>query len=367
MKRIPLVDLKAQYDSIKPDLDKAIRETIETTSFIMGDRVKKFEEEFAGFCGAKHGIATSSGTTALHLALIGCGIKPGDEVILPTHTFIASAEPVCHVGAIPIFVDSDPETYNIDPNLVESAITPRTRAIMPVHLYGQCAEMDAILEIANKHDLKVIEDSAQAHGARYKGRNAGTMGDFGCFSFFPGKNLGAYGDAGMVITNNPEQGETLRLLANHGRRVKYEHELIGYNFRMDALQAAILRVKLKHLNKWTESRRKLAHRYNELLKNLPVKTPVEVYKHVYHLYVIQSENRDALLASLKERKIFPGIHYPIPLHLQSCFKEFPKAQKGAFPVAEKLASRILSLPLYPEMKKQDQDRVAQAIRSFYGK
>lgn len=365
MKQIPLVDLKVQYDVIKREIDEAIQNTLDTSQFIMGERVKRFEEEFAASCGVKHGIATSSGTTAIHLALIASGINPGDEVIIPSHTFIATAEPVCHCGAVPVFVDVDPDTYCMDMNSLRSAITTRTKAIIPVHLYGQCVEMGAILEIAQKHNLKVIEDCAQAHRARYKAWNAGTMGDFGCFSFFPGKNLGAYGDAGMVVTNNEEIAKRLRLLVNHGRALKYEHEIIGYNYRMDALQASILSVKLKHLEKWTEARRRIAHSYNFRLENLPIITPYEEYFHVYHLYVIQCEKRNELAKHLKDAGISTGIHYPIPLHLQPCFGNLPGIKDYHLPVTERLASRILSLPIYPELTNEDQDYIEEVIRRFF--
>jgi dTDP-4-amino-4,6-dideoxygalactose transaminase len=365
MESIPLVDLKAQYLSIKNEIDEAISKTIENSSFIMGESVKKFEREFAAFCKVPHAIAASSGTTALHLALIGCGVGQGDEVILPTHTFIATAEAICHCGATPVFVDVEPDTYNIDPEGTRAAITSKTKVILPVHLYGQCAEMDPILEMAEERGIKVVEDSAQAHGAEYKGSSAGAMGNFGCYSFFPGKNLGAYGDAGMAVTKNDSDAERLHLLVNHGRSLKYEHHLIGFNYRMDALQAAILSVKLRHLDRWTDARRRLARRYNELLKGLPLETPVERHKHVYHLYVIQCEKRDSLGEALKKEGIATGIHYPIPLHLQPCFKDLPNCIQGAFPVTEKLASRILSLPLYPEMTDEQQDKVAASIRRFF--
>jgi len=366
MEAIQLVDLKAQYLSIKKEIDEAISNTIENSSFIMGESVKKFEREFAAFCNVPHAIAASSGTTALHLALIGCGVGPGDEVILPTHTFIATAEAICHCGATPVFVDVEPDTYNIDPEGTRAAITRKTKVILPVHLYGQCAEMDPILEMAERRGIKIVEDSAQAHGAEYKGRKAGAMGNFGCFSFFPGKNLGAYGDAGMVVTKNDSDAQRLHLLVNHGRSLKYEHRMIGFNYRMDALQASILSVKLRYLDKWTEERRRLAYRYNELLRDLPVEIPTERHKHVYHLYVIQYENRDALSEALKAEGIATGIHYPIPLHLQPCFQDLPNSHQGAFPVTERLASRILSLPLYPELTDAEQDKVAECIRKFLG-
>ncbi len=292
--QIPLVDLKAQYRAIQPEIDSAIQSTIDETRFIMGAPVEGFCESFAHFCGAKHAIAASSGTTALHLALLACGVQARDEVIVPSHTFIATAEAVCHCSAIPVFVDVDPGTYTIDPEGIEAAITDRTKAIVVVHLYGQCCDMDPILAIASRHGLKVVEDCAQSHGARYNGRAVGTIGDFGAFSFFPGKNLGAYGDAGMITTNDGDAALRLRMLTNHGRTGKYEHDFIGYNYRMDALQAAILSAKLPHLAAWTESRKEIAQRYGELLDDLPVETPLAEFDHVYHLYVIQLDDRDGL-------------------------------------------------------------------------
>jgi len=363
---IPFVDLKAQYKSIKAEIDEAIKSTVENTEFIMGERVKKFEKEFAQYAMAKFGIAVSSGTTALHIALVCAGVGSGDEVITVPNTFIATAEAICHCGATPVFVDVDPLTSNMNPNLIESAITPRTKAIIPVYLYGQCADMNPIMKIAEKYGLKVIEDCAQAHGAEYNGQRAGTIGDFGCFSFFPGKNLGAYGDAGLVTTNNESDAHKLHLLVNHGREKKYEHEMIGYNYRMDALQAAILSAKLPHLKEWTESRRRVAHRYNQLLKGLPVQTPLEKYRHVYHLYVIQCDNREGLAKALKEEGIATGVHYPLPLNLQPCFKDLSCWGPGRFPVTEKLASRIISLPIFPELTEEEQDKVVECIRKFFG-
>jgi dTDP-4-amino-4,6-dideoxygalactose transaminase len=365
MSNIPFVDLKAQYATIKDEIDAAIADTVANTAFIMGDRVKNFENDFANFCGVKQAIGASSGTTALHLGLLGCGVVPGDEVITVTHTFIATAEVISNCGATPVFVDCLPDTYNMDPKLIEEAITPRTKAIIVVHLYGQCADMDPIMAIARQRGLKVIEDSAQAHGAMYKGRRAGSIGDFGCFSFFPGKNLGAYGDGGMVTTNNEEEAARLRMLANHGRTTKYEHELIGYNFRLDALQAAILRVKLRHLQDWSDARHRIAHRYNELLQGLPVQTPIERFGHVYHLYVIQCDDRESMGAALKQDGIASGVHYPIPLHLQPCFKHLACAGEGHFPITEALAPRIMSLPIFPEMTEAQQDSVVASIKKFF--
>ena len=367
MHNIPLVDLRAQYRSIRSELDSAIQDTIENTAFIMGERVKDFEKEFAKFCGAKFGIGCSSGTTALHLALMGCGVGVGDEVIVPSHTFVATAGAVCHCGATPVFVDVDPDIYTMDPSNLEEFITKKTKAIIPVHLYGQSADMAPIIEIAEKYDLKTVEDCAQAHGASYKGRPVGTVGDFGAFSFFPGKNLGAYGDGGMVTTNDEAMARRLRMLCDHGRSKKYEHEIIGYNYRLDALQAAILKVKLRYLGGWLEARRQHAHRYNNLLKDLPVQTPVEKFGHVYHLYVIQCEDRDGLANALRAKGIETGIHYPIPLHLQPCFRGLPTAGLGKSPITERLSNRILSLPIFPELTAGQQDRVAGALRGFFEK
>ncbi|MBN1478609.1 DegT/DnrJ/EryC1/StrS family aminotransferase [Candidatus Sumerlaeota bacterium] len=363
MSNIPLVDLKAQYRSVRGEIDEAIRETLESAAFIMGSRVSDFERAFADFCGARFGIATSSGTTALHMALIGAGIGAGDEVITPSHTFIATAEAICHCGATPVFIDVDPETMCLDPEQIEPAITPRTKAIVPVHIWGQLADMGAICEVAQRHGLRVIEDAAQAHGAELNGRRAGTLGDFGCFSFFPGKNLGACGDGGMVTTDDEGQAHRLRLLVNHGRHTKYEHEMIGYNYRLDALQGAILSVKLRHLEEWTQARRRLARRYSERLADVDgISAPVERRGHVYHLYVIQCDDRDALARALSEEGIASGIHYPIPLHLQPCFSHLPSAGRGRFPVTERVVDRILSLPIYPEMTDEQQDRVVRVIR-----
>jgi dTDP-4-amino-4,6-dideoxygalactose transaminase len=362
-RRVPFVDLKAQYESIRREIDAAIEETIDQTAFIMGERVKAFEKGFARFCGAGFGVGCSSGTTALHLALLGSGVGPGDEVITVSHTFIATAEAICHCGATPVFVDVDPQTYTMDPVRLEEAVTARTKAVVPVHLYGQCADMDPILAVARKAGLKVVEDAAQAHGAEYQGRRTGALGDCAAFSFFPGKNLGAYGDGGMLVTHDQALADRLRMLGNHGRTTKYEHEMIGYNYRLDALQAAILKTKLSHLEAWAQARRRRAHRYNNLLSGLPLQTPVERFGHVYHLYVIQCDDRDDLGRELKERGIATGLHYPIPLHLQPCFRHLPTAGRGRLPVTEALVERILSLPIYPELTDEQQDYVVEAIRS----
>jgi dTDP-4-amino-4,6-dideoxygalactose transaminase len=364
---IPLVDLKAQYASIKPEIDAAIQRVITNTSFILGKEVSEFEKNFAAFCQAQHCVGTDSGTAALHLALLLCDVKPGDEVITTTHTFIATAEVISVIGAKPVFVDIDPRTYNIDPQQIERAITPRTKAIIPVHLYGQPAEMDAILAIARKHNLRVIEDAAQAHGAEYRGKRAGSMGDIACFSFYPGKNLGAYGDAGAIVTNNAELAECARLLRNHGRRDKYEHLIVGYGYRLDALQAAILGAKLPHLDAWNARRRAIADYYTELLTNTDVITPY-VPPHItpiYHIYCIRHKNRDGLQKHLQARGIETGIHYPIPLHLQPVYQNLGY-KVGDFPNAEKAANEILSLPIYPELTDAQVEMIVQAVKEFRG-
>ncbi len=367
---IPLVDLKAQYLSIKDEMDAAIQRVVDSTSFILGPDVRAFEEEFARFCGVQHAVGVDSGTAALHLAFLVCDIGPGDEVITTPHTFIATIGMLGRVGARPVFVDIDPRTYNMDPARIEAAITGRTKAILPVHLYGQPAEMDPILEIADRHGLKVIEDAAQAHGAEYKGQRVGSMGHVAIFSFYPGKNLGAYGDAGAVVTDDGEIAEKVRLLRNHGRREKYEHLLQGFNYRIDTLQAAILRAKLAHLEEWNEARRRYAATYRELLSDLDLVLPYEPehVRAVYHLFVIRLagsllQERDALREHLKARGISTGIHYPIPLHLQPAYRHLGY-KKGDFPITEECARQVLSLPIYPELTRAQMEEVAQAIKEF---
>lgn len=363
--RIPLVDLYAQYQAIQPEIDAAIQRVIANSSYILGPEVKKFEGNWAAFCGVKHAVGTDSGTAALHLALLLLGVGPGDEVITTTHTFVATAEVVSLTGARPVFVDIDPRTYNLDSEKVEAAITPRTKVLMPVHLYGQPAEMDSLLAIAKAHNLRVIEDAAQAHGATYRGKPAGSMGDISCFSFYPGKNLGAYGDGGMLVTNDSDLANRAQMLRNHGRRDKYEHLLVGYGYRLDALQAAILDVKLRHLKDWNERRRAHAEYYTKLLSGLDVVTPFEP-PHlcgVYHLYVVATPKRDALLKHLKARGIEGGIHYPIPLHLQPVYRDLGY-HSGDFPLAETAANQVLSLPMYPELTNEQIEYIAEAVREF---
>jgi len=362
---IPLVDLKSQYRAIKPEIDAAMQRVVDNTSFVLGEEVKRFEANFAAFCEVKHAVGLDSGSAALHLALVAAGIKAGDEVILPSHTFIATAAAVSHVGARPVFVDIEPDTFNMDPDRVAKAVTSRTTAILPVHLYGQPATMGPLVEIAERHNLKIIEDAAQAHGAAYWGKKVGNFGVCGIFSFYPGKNLGAYGDAGMLVTNDDALAETARLLRNHGRRDKYEHLMVGYNYRLDALQAAILDVKLRHLADWNRARQEKAAIYDRLLAGLPVERPAirPDRTHVFHLYVIRVARRDELSRFLKGRGIESIVHYPIPLHLQPAYKHLGY-RRGDLPVTERTVDEILSLPMYPELTEAQQEEIVGAIRQF---
>ena len=362
---VPLVDLAAQYQSIKPDIDGAIQRILDTTSFILGDEVRAFESAFASYVGAGGAVGVSSGTAAIELSLRALGIGDGDEVITSAHTFIASAEAITNAGARPVFADIDPGTYNIDPDCVEALITERTRAILPVHLYGQPADLAALMEIAERRGLWLIEDAAQAHGAEVDGRKCGSIGHLACFSFYPGKNLGAYGDAGAVTGNDPQLLDRIRRLRDHGRTTKYEHIEIGFAERIDALQAAILGAKLPHLESWTERRRAHARRYDALLAEADVTTPIERddARHVYHLYVLRSAHRDALLAHLTASGIAAGIHYPIPLHRQPAY-----ANRGydrlSLPRTERAAAEVLSLPMYPELSEDQQAQIVDAVLGF---
>lgn len=361
---IPFVDLKAQYNTIKEEINTAVLKVLESTQFVLGNEVTAFEKEFVGYCGADYGIAVNTGTSALHLALLAAGVGPGDEVITVPFTFVATVAAICYTGATPVFVDINPVSYTIDVNQIEKAITERTKAILPVHLYGQAADMEPILEIAHRHGLTVIEDAAQAHGAEYKGQRVGSIGDFGCFSFYPGKNLGAYGEAGMVVTNNPKYVRTIQMLRDWGQERRYQHVLKGYNYRMDGIQGAILRVKLRYLDAWTDVRRELAARYDELLVNSGVTTPtVMPYSyHVYHIYAVRSPQRDTLQQSLQEQGIQTGIHYPIPVHLQPAYADLGY-QAGAFPHAEAASQEVLSLPIYAELTTELQTQVVSAVRA----
>ncbi len=362
---IPLVDLQAQYQSIQGEIDGAMRRVVESAQFIMGPDVAAFEAEYGARCGVPYCVGVGSGTAALELTLRALGIGPGDEVITVAHTFIATAEAISAVGALPVFVDIDPLTYTLDPNALAKAITPRTRAVMPVHLYGQPADMTRIGALAAEHNLALIEDAAQAHGATWEGRTVGGFADAACFSFYPGKNLGAFGDAGAVTTHNEELAAHVRLLRNHGRRSKYLHDMIGFGHRIDTLQAAILRAKLPFLAAWTEARRRLAARYGRLLQHSGVTLPsvAPAANPVWHLYVIRTEMREHLLQALQSKGIGAGVHYPVPLHLQPAYASLGY-RAGSLPVTEAVAATCVSLPLYPEMSDAQQDVVVEAVRQF---
>jgi len=360
---IPFLDLKAQYESIKPDIQKGLNKILDECSYILGPEVADFEQEFARYCGAQHGIAVNTGTSALHLALLSAGIGPGDEVITVTHTFVATAAAILYTGAIPVFVDIDPRSYTIDVNKIEAAISPKTKAILPVHLYGQPADMDPIMAIAKQHGLIVIEDAAQAHGAEYKGRRVGSIGQLGCFSFYPGKNLGAYGEGGIVVTNNAEYEQTIRMLRDWGQSRKYHHDLKGFNYRMDGFQGAVLRVKLRHLENWTEARRSHAARYDQLLNSVKSTTCPDVMpysRHVYHVYAIRVQQREIMQQLLQNKGIQTGIHYPIPVHLQKAYADLGYSV-GDFPHSEKAASEVLSLPMYAELSEEQIHTVCNAV------
>ncbi|NTU79348.1 MAG: DegT/DnrJ/EryC1/StrS family aminotransferase [Chloroflexales bacterium] len=359
---VPFLDLAAQHSSIATAISEAYAATLQRADFILGHEVGLFEQEFAAYCGARHGVGLDSGTSALELALRAYGIGPGDEVITAANSFIATAFAISYTGATPVLVDVDPQTYTIDPERVEQAITGRTRAIIPVHLYGQPADMDPVLEIAGRHSLVVIEDACQAHGARYKGRPVGSLGHAATFSFYPAKNLGAHGDGGMVVTNDPAVAESIRMLRNYGQLQKYHHISIGYNRRLDTLQAAILRVKLRHLDAWNAARRRHAASYDRLLALADVVTPTTApyAEPAWHLYVIRASNRDALRAHLTTRRIDTGIHYPIPIHLQPAYSDLGY-EPGSFPIAERAAEQILSLPMCAELADEAIEYVAQTI------
>lgn len=359
---IPFVELTTQHKLLRNEINTAIQGVLDRGDFILGQDVTKLEGEFAAYCGTKYAVGVDNGLSALELSLRAFGIGPGDEVLVPTHTFTASVAAITFAGATPVFVDADPETWNIDVEKIEDAITPRTKAILPVHLYGLPADMHMILGIAEKYNLVVVEDACQAHGANYKGYRVGSFGNAAAFSFYPTKNLGGCGDGGIITTNDAQAAETMRALRNCGQRTKNVHELEPFNHRLDSLQAAILRVKLKYLDEWIASRRRLAELYNKLLAGTNVTTPVELpgYQHVYHLYVIRSQHRDALQAHLKERGIGTAIHYPSPVHLQPFFSN-KQDRRGQFPIAEKLCNEILSLPMFPEMTTEQVEIVAAEV------
>jgi dTDP-4-amino-4,6-dideoxygalactose transaminase len=359
---VPFVDLQAQYKSIKAEIDEAIARVLASASFILGREVEAFEAAFAEYTGARFCIGVANGTAAIQLAAQACGLGANMEVIVPANTFFASAEGISTAGARPVFVDADPISYNIDVTKIEAAITERTRAILPVHLYGQAADLDPIFEIAERYNLIVIEDAAQAHGSRYKGRRVGALAHAACFSFYPGKNLGAYGEGGAVTTNDEEVARRVRLLRDHGSRRKYHHEIVGYNFRLEGIQGAVLGVKLRHLDRWNALRREHAARYNALLSESSLQCPREMpySEHVYHLYVVQAEERDALQKTLNEAGVQTGIHYPIPIHLQPAYASLGH-RRGDFPEAERQAARVLSLPMFPELTESQIMHVADMI------
>ncbi|HEX9113378.1 MAG TPA: DegT/DnrJ/EryC1/StrS family aminotransferase [Nitrospirota bacterium] len=361
---VPMVDLKVQYETVKQEITSAVLGVMESTHFILGPQGKALEAEVAAYHGVRHAVSVASGTDALHLALIAAGITRGDEVITTPFTFIATAEAISYVGAVPVFVDIDPVTFNIDAAKVEAAITKKTKAIVPVHLYGQPAEMERLLSLARERNLRIIEDCAQSFGAEYRGRKTGSFGDFGCFSFFPSKNLGGYGDGGMVITGDQTLAERLLSLRNHGSRVRYYHDEIGYNSRLDEIQAAVLRVKFKHIDEYNKRRRKNALSYSKHLSGAGVRTPGEVQetRHVFHQYTIRVKNRDAVKQRLDEGKTTSSmIYYPVPLHLQTAYRDLGM-KPGSLPAAEQAAQEVLSLPMYPELTEEQIMTVAEAVK-----
>lgn len=359
---IPYLDLPAQYRSIKPEVDEAVQRVLASAQYILGPEVEAFEQAFASYCGTAEAVGVNSGTSALHLALLACGVGPGDEVVTVPFTFIATVAAIEYAGARPVLVDVEPGTLTMDPGQVERAITPRTKAIVPVHLFGQPADMDAIADIGRRRGVRVIEDAAQAHGAEYKGRRCGSMADIAAFSFYPGKNLGAFGEGGAVVTSDRELARTVRLLRSWGEERRYEHRLKGFNYRMDGIQGAILGVKLRHVEAWTEARRSRAALYDRLLADAPLQTPVvrRDCRHVYHCYVVRIANRDQVRQALADEHIQTGVHYPIPVHLQPAYANLGYAA-GEFPVAEAAAREVLSLPIFPEMTDAQVEAVASAL------
>ena len=362
--KVDFVNLGAQYEKIKPEIKEAIERVLDHKGFVLGKEVKAFEDNFAKFCGKNHCIGLTNGTIALYLALEAMGVKQGDEVITVPNSFIATAEAVSMIGAKPVFVDINPNSYLMDVDKIEAAITEKTKVILPVHLYGQPCDMDKIKEIADKHELLVLEDACQAHAAEYKGKRTPVL-ETGCFSFYPGKNLGAYGDAGAIVTDNDEIAEKARLLRDHGAHEKYHHEVKGYNFRMSGIQGAVLNVKLKYLEQWTEARRKNAQLYSELLGNSVV-VPKEMAdrKHAYHLFIIKAKNRGKLQEFLQQNEIYTGLHYPIPIHLQKAYSDH-NFSEGMFPVTEANVKEILSLPMCPEISEEQIRFVSEKIKQFY--
>ena len=361
---IPLVDLKAQYRALKPEIDQAIQRVLDNAQFILGPAVSSFEQDFAAFCHSADAIGVNSGTSALHLALLAAGVRPGDEVITVPFTFVATVAAIEYAQARPVFVDIEPTYFTMDPAKIERAVTPRTKAIVPVHLYGQPADMDAIRDVADRHRLIVIEDACQSHGSEYKGRRCGSMGLLGCFSFYPGKNLGAYGEGGAIVTSGPALATKVRLLRSWGEEVRYEHKHRGFNYRMDGVQGAVLGVKLKYLEAWTEARRSHAAEYTRRLTGTAASAPTErpASRHVYHQYVVRVPERDAWRAALTEAGVQTGVHYPIPVHLQPAYADLGYSS-GDFPIAEQAAAEVLSLPMFPEMTDQQIESIATVFRA----
>jgi dTDP-4-amino-4,6-dideoxygalactose transaminase len=361
---VPFVDLQAQLRTIRSELQTALGAILDSGQFVLGDEVARFEREFASYVGAEHGVALNSGTSALHLALLALGVGPGDEVITVPHTFVATVAAIGYTGARAVLVDIDPQSFNMDPGQIERVLTKKTKAIVPVHLYGQPAEMGPLLKVASAHGVQVLEDACQAHGAEYMGRRVGALGSIGAFSFYPGKNLGACGEGGMAVTNDAALAKTMRMLRDWGQEKKYHHVLAGYNYRMEGFQGAVLRVKLRYLEAWTEARRSHAKRYDDLLAGSKVvETPQAMSRarHVYHVYSVRSANRDALQAKLQEKGIQTGIHYPIPVHLQPAYASLGY-ESGDFPHTERAANEVLSLPLFPELTETQIDSVVAAIK-----
>ncbi len=365
---IPYLDLKAQIKPLRAELDAAIARTIDNCSFCLGPDTAQFEKDFAKYCGAEHALGFNSGTSALHIALLLLNLKPGDEIITTPFTFVATSWAISYVGAKPVYVEIDDATFNIDPKLVERAITPRTKAVMPVHLYGQPFDIDPILEICRKHKLPLVEDAAQAVGAKYKGKTVGTFGELSGFSFYPGKNLGAFGEGGALVTNNAEYAKRAKSLREHGSTVRYYHDEVGFNYRMEGIQGAVLGIKLKHLEKWTRERQRVAKRYQELLAGTPLQLPQEpaYAESVWHLYVVRHPRRDELKAHLEANGVGCALHYPLPLHLQKCYANLGY-KTGDFPIAEKAGRECLSLPIYPELTDAQIQRVVEVTKSFFTK
>ncbi|HEY5297425.1 MAG TPA: DegT/DnrJ/EryC1/StrS family aminotransferase [Verrucomicrobiae bacterium] len=364
--KVPYLDLPAQIRSIRQDLDAVIARTLDNCSFCLGPDTAQFEKDFARFCGAEHCLGFNSGTSALHIAMLLLGIGQGDEVITTPFTFVATSWAISYAGAKPVYVDIDDATMNLDPKLIERSITSRTKAIMPVHLYGHPFDLDSMLTLCRKHKFPLVEDACQAHGAKYKGKKVGAFGELSGFSFYPGKNLGACGEGGALVTNNPAFAARARSLREHGSTVRYFHDEVGFNYRMEGIQGAVLGVKLKHLENWTNERRRVAHRYHELLKDMPLQLPLEAgyAESAWHLYVVRHPRRDELKKYLDDNGVGCALHYPLPLHLQKCYADLGY-KRGDFPVAEKAARECLSLPIYPELTDMQIKRVVEVIKNFF--